>query len=135
MLDPEKSTTRQSLYARLGGYDGIARFVHELMRSLRADPKLGIYWKGISLDSRRRGDKLLVDFLCAAFEGPVEYTGRDMKISHEGLGITEGEWDMFLAHTAACLDAVGIAERDKSEFMECAAGLKSEIVEAQRPSV
>ena len=55
MLDPEMSShTRQTLYARLGGYDEIARFVHELMPRLRQDPKLGIYWKGISLDSRRR---------------------------------------------------------------------------------
>jgi hemoglobin len=131
MLDPENSAhTRQSLYARLGGYDGITRFVHELMPRLRADPKLWVYWKGKSLDSRRRGDKLMTDFLCAVFEGPVDYFGPDMKTSHEGLGITEEEWDLTLAHIAAALDAVGVAERDKSEFMECAAGLKSEIVEA-----
>jgi hemoglobin len=135
MLDPERSSqTRQSLYARLGGYDGIARLVHEFMPRLRQDPKLGVYWKGKSLDSRRRGDKLLTDFLCAAFEGPVEYFGPDMKTSHEGLGITEEEWDLTLAHIAASLDAIGIAERDKSEFMECAAGLKPEIVELPAPA-
>ena len=132
MLDPEMSSrTGQSLYARLGGYDGIARFVHELMPRLRQDPKLGVYWKGKSLDSRRRGDKLLTDFLCAAFEGPVEYFGPDMKTSHEGLGITEEEWDLTLAHIAASLDAVGVAEHEKGEFMECAAGLKWEIVETR----
>lgn len=130
MLDPERSShTRQSLYARLGGYDGIGRFVHELMPRLRQDPKLAVYWKGKSLDSRRRGDKLLTDFLCAAFEGPVDYFGPDMRTAHEGLGITEDEWDLTLAHIAASLDAVGVADRDKAEFMECAVGLKSEIVE------
>ena len=61
MLDPEKSLhTSRSLYVRLGGYDGIAHFVRELMPRLRDDPKLGVYWKGKSLDSRRRGDKLLL---------------------------------------------------------------------------
>ena len=89
MLDPDKSShAGQSLYARLGSYDGIVRFVRELMPRLHSDPKLGVYWKGKSLDSRRRGDKLLTDFLCAAFEGPVEYFGPDMKTAHEGLGIT-----------------------------------------------
>jgi hemoglobin len=131
MLDPKNSPgTGQSLYARLGGYDGIARFVQELMPRLRQDPKLWVYWKGKSLDSRRRGDKLLTDFLCAAFEGPVEYFGPDIKTSHEGLDITGEEWDLTLAHIAASLDAVGVGGRDKAEFLECAAGLRSEIVEA-----
>jgi len=131
MLDPQKSPdTGRSLYVRLGGYDGIAHFVQELMPRLRQDPKLAVYWKGKSLDSRRRGDKLLTDFLCAAFEGPVEYFGPDMRTSHEGLGITEEEWDLTLVHIGASLDALGVAEREKTEFLECAKGLKSEIVEA-----
>ncbi len=130
MLDPKESRySRQSLYARLGGYDRITDFVHELMPRLQNDQKLAVYWKGKSFDSRRREDKLLVDFLCAAFGGPVEYFGRDMKISHDGLHITEEEWDLTLGHIAATLDAVGVAGQEKAEFMEAAAGLKWDIVE------
>lgn len=130
MLDPEKSqNARQSLYARLGGYDGIAAFVRELMPRLRADPALAVYWKGKSLDGRRREDQLLVEFLCAAFEGPIAYFGRDMKTSHTGLGITEAEWDKTLAHIAATLDSIGVGGPEKSEFLEAASGLKWDIVE------
>lgn len=135
MLDPEKSAhTRQSLYKRLGGYDTIAAFVAELMPRLRSDATLGVYWKGKSLDGRRREDKLLVDFICGAFEGPVFYAGRDMKSSHEGLGITEAEWDILLAHIAATLDQIGVVAREKAEFLECTAGLKWDIVEGSRPA-
>jgi hemoglobin len=135
MLDPENSLhTRQSLYTRLGGYDALAAFVRELMPRLHNDPELGIYWKGKSLDSRRREDKLLVDFLCAAFEGPVEYFGRDMKISHEGLGITEREWDKTIGHIATTLDTLGVAEREKTEVMQAASGLKWDIVAAPATS-
>ena len=131
MLDPEKSAYMQeSLYRRLGGYDVLATFVHDLMPRLRTDPTLAVYWKGISDDSARRGDQLLIDFLCAAFEGPVHYAGRDMKLSHKGLGITEAEWDVFMPHVAAALDSVGVAAREKAEFLEIAAGLKWDIVEA-----
>jgi hemoglobin len=69
MVDPEKSSHTETLYVRLGGYDGIARFVGELMPRLRQDPRLSVYWRDKSLDSRRRGDKLLTDFLCSAVEG------------------------------------------------------------------
>jgi hemoglobin len=135
MLDPEASAhTQQSLYKRVGGYDVIAAFVHDLMPRLRTDPALGVYWKGISEDSARRGDQLLIDFICAAFEGPVYYSGRDMRLSHKGLGITEAEWDIFMPHVAAALDSIGVASREKTEFLECTAGLKWDIVEAPPPA-
>jgi hemoglobin len=135
MLDPQNSAyMQQSLYKRLGGYDAIAAFVHELMPRLRSDPGLAVYWKGTSLDSARRGDQLLVDYLCAAFEGPVHYTGRDMKLSHEGMGITEAEWDVFMTHVAATLDSIGVAPRERAEFLQCADGLKWDIVEPPAPT-
>jgi hemoglobin len=109
MMDPEGSAYAQaSLYQRLGGYDAIAAAVADLMPRLRNDPKLWVYWKGKSLDSRRKGDQLLIDFLCAAFGGPVFYAGPDMKSSHEGLGITDEEWDITIAHIAATLDALAL---------------------------
>src|SRR5437764_13306474 len=135
MLDPESSAyTMESLYKRLGGCDVIAACVHDLMRRLRADPAVAGYWKGISDDSGRRGDQLLIDFICAAFEGPVYYAGRDMKTSHKGLGITEAEWDIFMPHVAAALDSVGVAAREKGEFLEITASLKWDIVETPRPA-
>jgi hemoglobin len=136
LLDPVGSTyTQASLYKRLGGYDAITTFVHDLMPRLRTDPFLAIYWKGISEDSARRGDQLLIDFICAAFEGPTYYAGRDMKTSHKGLGITEAEWEIFMPHVASALDSVGVAPREKTEFLEITAGLKWDIVEAPHDSI
>jgi hemoglobin len=123
------ATTGDSLYARLGGYDAIAAAVTNLMPRLLSDPKLWVYWKGKSLDSRRRGDQLLIDFLCAAFGGPVFYAGPDMKTSHQGLGITHEEWDIALGHIGATLDALGVAAREKGEVLAAAESLKGDIVE------
>ena len=130
MLAPEGSAYMQrSLYKRLGGYDVIAAFVQDLMPRLRADPALGVYWKGKSEGGRLREDQLLVDFICAAFEGPVYYAGRDMKSSHKGLGITQDEWAALMEHIDAALDAVGVAVREKAEFLAITDGLKWDIVE------
>src|SRR5579862_7710232 len=112
MSDPQ-----DSLYKRLGGYDAVAAAVADLMPRQRNDPKLWVYWKGKSVESKRRGDQLLIDFLCAAFGGPVFYAGPDMKTSHEGLGITGEEWDLTLGHIAATLDALGVAPREKGEVL------------------
>ena len=127
MLDPEKS-----LYHRLGGYDAIAAFVDDLLPRLTADPQIGVYWKGKCKDSMKKDRQLVVDFLCAAVGGPINYNGRDMKTSHEGLGITESDWDIFVQHTVGSLQDLGVAEREKTEFLAAAAALKSDIVEAHR---
>ena len=52
MSDQQASAAGQSLYTRLGGYDAVAAAVTDLMPRLRNDPKLWVYWKGNSLDSR-----------------------------------------------------------------------------------
>lgn len=126
MLDPAKT----SLYLRVGGYDVLARFVDDLLPRLTADRQLGVYWKGKSRDSLRRDRQLLIEFLCMAFGGPSHYMGRDMKTSHEGLGITQEEWDLFVRHTAASLAALKIPEPERAEIFAAAESLKGDIVEA-----
>ena len=122
--EPEKS-----LYERLGGYDAIAAATDDLLRRVTSDPDLGFYWRGHSTDSMKRDRQLIVDFLCESIGGPVIYRGRDMKTSHEGLRITEREWEIFMVHTAATLDHIEVPEPERQEFLDCAAGLKGDIVE------
>jgi len=130
MLDPDKP----SLYQRFGGHDVIAALVEDLMPRLTGDPKLGVYWKGKCRDSMRKDNQLVLEFLCMAFGGPSGYLGRDMKTSHEGLGITSDEWDIFVRHTIAALDKLGIPEQEKTEFLAAAESLKPDIVEVPRHS-
>ena len=125
MLDPDKA----SLYHRFGGHDVIAAFVQDLMPRLIGDPTIGVYWKGKCHDSLRKDNQLVLEFLCMAFGGPSAYLGRDMKTSHEGLGITDDEWDIFARHAVAALDKLAIPEQEKSEFLAAAVSLKPDIVE------
>ena len=123
MMDPEAP-----LYARLGGYDAIAAFVDDLLPRLLNDPELGIYWKGKCKDSLRRDRQLIVDFLCSAFGGPVQYLGRDMKTSHDGLNISEREWMTFEQHVVATLRNLGVSGREYDEVMTATASLKGDVV-------
>ena len=119
----------KSLYERIGGYNAIAAATDELLRRLTSDPDIGVYWRGHSTDSMRRDRQLIVDFLCEAIGGPIIYRGRDMKTSHEGLRISERDWEIFMAHTAATLEHFEVPEPEKQEFLDCAASLKGDIVE------
>ena len=128
MMDPDKS-----LYLRLGGYDAIAAFSDDLLRRLKSDPQVGVYWKGKCAEAMKKHRQLLVDFLSQVAGGPVQYTGMDMKTSHEGLGITDDEWDVFVRIAIATLDDLGVPEPEKADFLACAAGFKGDIVEIGRP--
>ncbi len=119
----------KSLYERLGGYDAIAAVVNELATRLVTDRKLGVYFKGLSNDSKRKLIAHLTDFVCSATGGPCIYTGRDMKTSHEGLGITEEEWERFVRITKEVLDKFKVPAREQQELLQAIAPLKSVIVE------
>ena len=70
-----------------------------------------------------------MDQFCAAAGGPCVYTGRTMKDSHAGLGISEAEWDAAAKHLVASLDKYKVPEREKKDLLAFVASVKGDIVE------
>ena len=118
-----------TLYARLGGYDGIAAVCDDLLPRLAGDPRLGRFWKHRGADGLARERQLLVNFLCASAGGPLHYVGRDMKTSHRGMGIDEGDWRAFIGHVEATLDKFAVPARERAEVLGFVAGTRADIVE------
>lgn len=119
----------KSLYERLGGYDAISAVSNDLVDRLQADPQLGRFWQHRGEDGLKRERQLLVDFLCASAGGPMYYTGRDMKLSHKGMRISESDWNIFLKHAAATLDKFKVPQRERDEVVAFVLGTKADIVE------
>ena len=118
-----------ALYARLGGYDAIAAVTDELLARLRNDPQLGVFWKGHSENSLRRDRQLVVNYMCAAAGGPVFYTGRDMKTSHKGLGVSASDWEVFMRHASAVLEKFAVPVPERNEVLAFLTGLQGDVVE------
>ena len=87
--------TTKSLYQRLGGYDAIAAVCNDLLPRLMSDPLLGRFWQHRAADSIAREKQSLINFLCASAGGEMYYSGRDMKLSHKGMRISEADWHAF----------------------------------------
>jgi len=119
----------ETLYARLGGYDAIAAVAHDLVGRLAADARLGRFWQHRGEDGLRREKQLLIDFLCEAAGGPMVYVGRDMKTSHKGMGIDEGDWQVFMAHVAATLASFNVPEAERQAVLDFVGSTKGDIVE------
>lgn len=71
-----------------------------------------------------------MSFLCNATGGPVLYTGRDMKTSHKGMRIDEGDGQAFMGHVNATLDHFGLAGDDRAAVVSFVESTKSDLVEA-----
>jgi hemoglobin len=125
MTQPERS-----LYTRLGGYDAIAGVAEELLMRLMADEQLGRFWRHRADDSLRREQQLLIDFLCSSAGGAMYYTGRDMKTSHLGLGISRDDWQAFLGHLLATLEKSQVAPAEREEVIAFVESTRQDIIEA-----
>ena len=122
--------SNETLYARLGGYDAIAALADDLLQRLMADPQLGRFWQNRGDDGIRREKQLLIDFLCHSAGGPMYYTGRNMVTSHRGMGITAGDWDVFIGHLKAAAGKFEVPATEASQVLEFIESTKTEIVEA-----
>ena len=119
----------KSLYERVGGYNALAAVVDDFVGRLVADKQFEKFFAGHSIDSKKRIRQHILDQFCAATGGPCVYTGRDMKTSHAGLGITEADWDAAAKHLTASLDKFKVPEKEKGELLAFVTSLKKDIVE------
>jgi hemoglobin len=120
---------QKSLYQRLGGYDAIAAVVDDFIGRLASDEQFARFFTGFSNESKKRLRQLIVEQFCEATGGPCFYTGRAMKASHAGLGITEKEWEAGAKHLIAALDKFKVGQKEKDEVIAFVNTLKKDIVE------
>ena len=120
---------KPTLYARLGGYDAIAAVADDLLPRLQTDARLARYWQNRGADGIKREKQLLIDFLAASAGGPMYYTGRDMKTSHQGMKVSEADWTAFLSHLHATLDAFKVPQAERDDVLAFVQSTKADIVE------
>jgi hemoglobin len=126
---PVGAQSGDTLYKRLGGYDAIAAVTDDFIARALGDARIRRMFEGLSTDSKNRFRQHLVEQLCAATGGPCVYTGRSMKASHAGIGITEGDWTAAVGHLAATLDKYKVPDKEKNELLALLVPMKSDIVE------
>ena len=120
---------KKSLYERLGGYNAVAAVVDDFIGRLVTDKQFERFFVGHSDDSKKRIRQHIVDQFCAAAGGPCVYTGRTMKDSHVGMGISDAEWDAAAKHLVASLDKFKVPEPEKKDLLAFVTSLKADIVE------
>ncbi len=99
----------QELLERLGGPTAVAGFVQELYDRVLADPELAPFFEKTSMGRLR---KMQHEFLVAALDGPVSYSGAELTAVHRGRGITDRHFAKFCGHFADVLEAKDVSSLD-----------------------
>ncbi len=113
---------------RLGGKEGVDAIADIFSKNLIADPRVSKLFKK-SKDGLAHFKQMMGDQICQLAGGPCQYSGKDMKEAHHGLGITDAQFDAVVEDLKLALDEKGVSEQDKSELFAALAPMRTDIVE------
>jgi hemoglobin len=123
-----KPMETKSLYHRLGGYDALAAVTDDFLGRLEKSKTLGRFFAGVSDDSAIKIRQHIIDFLCMATGGPCKYGGRDIKVVHTGLEITDADWDENVKLLKETLAKFQVPDKEQGEVLAAVSGMKDSIV-------
>jgi hemoglobin len=120
----------QALYERLGGKDAVVAVVDEFVARCAADGRINGKFARTDVP---RLKAMLVEQVSAATGGPVTYTGRSMRETHDGMSVTAGEFDALVADLVATLNQFNVPQAEQQELLGILGPLRGDIVEVESP--
>jgi hemoglobin len=117
-----------SVYKQLGGREGISQIVDDFVANVVADNRINARFKALPAPQVFKLKSNLADQICDATGGPCSYLGRDMKTTHTGMKITEGEWNATVEALVKALDKNNVPAGAKTALLGTLGPMKSDIV-------
>ncbi len=117
----------KALYDRLGGMTAITAVVDEFVNRLVADSKVNGRFGSTDVE---RFKTLNAELVCMATGGPCKYSGRDMKNTHNGMRISQAEFDLTAGHLSKTLKTFKVPKQETKELMAIIGSLRKDIVAA-----
>ena len=90
------------LYVAFGEKAGLASLMDDFVQRLVVDSRTKPFFEHADLENLKTQ---LTDQLCAIAGGPCQYTGRDMKAAHEGMGVKTSHFNALVEVLQQSMDA------------------------------
>lgn len=142
----KEKPAKPTLYERLGSGIGVASIVDDFVDRALADPRTNWERKGV-----KRGGVLgiggssnewkpteenivalkkhLAQFIAVATGGPIEYEGRILQKAHDGMKITNAEFDASIGALKASLDTLKVPVDEQKELLAVFESTRPQIAE------
>ena len=120
-------------FNQLGGRAAVEAVVDEFIAVVGADSRISGFFATSDLDAL---NGLLVEQICEATGGYCTYSGRSMCETHDGMGVSESDFDALVGDLLAALDTLGVPYAlDGSAVIDplllALVGMEGEIVDPQ----
>jgi hemoglobin len=123
--EPTATTTKNSLYERLGGMPGITALITEFGGRTRSDPRIKDRFFNVEAEKLKRQ---VIEFTCVLTGGSCEYSGRDMTTVHARMDLVDDEFDAFVEDLGDALAKLKVPDQDKAELLDAFESLKPQMV-------
>ncbi len=115
------------LFERLGGRDGIAKVVEDVMVNHFANPLISTRFSHATQTVQQMTDHA-VEFFCTGLSGVPTYTGRALPDAHAGMNISEREFLAAIDDILAAMAKNGAGELEQAEVLKILYGMKGDVV-------
>ena len=122
----ETAPAGKPLYDRLGGHSAITAMVDQFIAHVANDTRINGRFATTDFQKLKGA---LADQLCVVTGGPCAYVGRDMRMAHKGMKITEEEFAVFVGNMGYALERVKVTGRTREELMQLLEDMKKDIVD------
>ncbi len=116
----------RSLYDRLGGKEAITAVVDTFVGNVAGDKRINGFFASTNIPTLKMH---LVNQICEASGGPCTYTGRTMKQTHAGMGITDAAFNALVEDLVKALDHHKVGNKEQDELLGVLGPMKRDIVE------
>ena len=115
------------LFERLGGRDGIAKVVADVMTNHLANPVISTRFTHATQTVQQMTDHA-VEFFCTGLSGVPTYTGRALPDAHAGMNISEQEFLAAVDDILAALRTHGVGDLEQAEVLAILYGMKEAVI-------
>jgi hemoglobin len=125
------SPHHETLYDRLGERRGIEALVDTFAANCVSDTRINKYFFAVASNPEHLAmfKHNLADQICEAAGGPCVYKGRDMKTAHQGMGISDQDFNALVEDLVKALDKAEVLKADQETLLGILGPMRKEIVE------
>ncbi len=123
-------TETPTLYKRLGGIDAITLVVDKFLANVVGDNVINARFAATVADPFRTQllRKNLIDQICAGSGGPCTYTGKTMMAAHQGMNITDAEFNALVGDLVSALDFYNVPQQEQDDLLAILGAMKPDII-------
>lgn len=120
-----QKATKASLYAQLGGRDGIARIVDNFLYEVGDSELLRPHFAQTDLNRFR---EKLAEQLCEISGGPCRYSGDSMSEVHGGMALNNRHFDATVSALISAMEAADIDVASQNALLKRLAAMYPEVM-------